>query len=397
VSWRRTSPLPLILPLALLGLLVGACQGQPTAEDSAPPFVFRELNLRQRDAEGRPLWEIGSPETRYDLSRRLAQARDLTGVLYRDGQPLYKLTASNAVVVNDGEVIQLEGPTRLERLDPERPAVLTALRLRWYPAQERMEIDRAPKLVQGDLELTAGLARFLIGAERLELRRAPVLRQLGAEPVRLELGLIDWLAASGDLTAKGPVRGQRQLRSGGQQRLTAPSLRGNTLAQTLDLQAPVRLEDPSRKAVLNAQLTRLHLQDRTASSGLPFQGSFGQTQISGGGFVLNAAASTVAVQKGCRLQQPEEQLTARQCFWNWRDGTARATGQVVLQRDADGFESRAEQLLGRIGDDGFVEFSTPGGRVQTQLRLPAPGGESPRTPAGSATPSRSDRVPAFQL
>jgi hypothetical protein len=318
-------------------------------------------------------------------------------VLYRDGQPLYKLTASNAVVVNDGEVIQLEGPTRLERLDPERPAVLTALRLRWYPAQERMEIDRAPKLVQGDLELTAGLARFLIGAERLELRRAPVLRQLGAEPVRLELGLIDWLAASGDLTAKGPVRGQRQLRSGGQQRLTAPSLRGNTLAQTLDLQAPVRLEDPSRKAVLNAQLTRLHLQDRTASSGLPFQGSFGQTQISGGGFVLNAAANTVAVQKGCRLQQPEEQLTARQCFWNWRDGTARATGQVVLQRDADGFESRAEQLLGRIGDDGFVEFSTPGGRVQTQLRLPAPGGESPRTPAGSATPSRSDRVPAFQL
>jgi hypothetical protein len=101
-------------------------------------------------------------------------------VLYRDGKPpLSSLTASNAVVVNDGEVMQLEGPTRLQRLDPERPAELTALRVRWYPSQERMEIDQSPKLVQGDLELTADQARFLIAAERLELRRSPCCASSG--------------------------------------------------------------------------------------------------------------------------------------------------------------------------------------------------------------------------
>ncbi|MFM9099876.1 MAG: LPS export ABC transporter periplasmic protein LptC, partial [Cyanobium sp.] len=75
---------------------MASCRPQAIEEDSPTPFVFRELNLRQQDDQGRPLWEISSPETRYDLSRRIAQTRQLTGILYRNGQPLYRLTASTA-------------------------------------------------------------------------------------------------------------------------------------------------------------------------------------------------------------------------------------------------------------------------------------------------------------
>ncbi len=391
-SWVASS-LVLGSVLALIG-----CQPQAVDEDSSPPFVFRELNLRQKDPQGRPLWEISSPETRYDLSRRIAQARQLTGVLYRDGQPLYKLTASSAVVVNDGEVVQLEGPTRLQRIDPKRPAELTALRVRWYPSQERMEIDRSPRLVQGDLQLTAEMARFLIDAERLELRRSPLLQQRGAEPIRLATGPIDWQAASGAVAAKGPVRGERRLADGAVQRITAPALSGNSLAQTLDLQAPVRLEDPSRQAWMEAGPTRLALQSRIASSRAPFQGRYGKTEISGNGFELNLGKTTVAVQGDCLLRQPAEQLRAQTCLWNWKTDEATASGQVVLQRQANGQDSRADQLKGRIGDDGFAEFSSPGGgRVRTQLNLPSRGArQPPSSPRPSAQP-RSPRPPAFQL
>ncbi len=386
----------LLLGCSLLALV--ACQPQPIAEETATPFVFRELNLRQQDPQGRPLWEIQSPETRYDLSRRIAQARQLTGTLYREGKPLYTLAASTAVVVNDGEVVQLEGPIRLERLDPERPAELTALRVRWYPAQQRMEIDRSPKLVQGDLQLTSELARFLIDADRLELRQSPLLQRRGPEPLRLTVGPLDWEAATGAITARGPVRGERRLADGDLQRLSAPALNGNSLSQTVDLKAPVRFEQPARQAWVEAGLTRLYLQEQRASSTAPFRARYGQSQLSGDGFMLDLAANTVMVQGACRLRQPAEQLRANTCQWNWSTGEAVASGEVVLQRQASGQDTRADRLKGRIGDDGFAEFSSPnGGRVRTQLNLPPGSGAPPPAPARPAPAPQRTREPAFQL
>ena len=384
--------------LVACGLALVSCQRRVVEDESSPPFVFRELNLRQKDPQGRLLWEISSPETRYDLSRRIAQARKLSGVLYRNGKPLYKLTASTAVVVNDGEVVQLEGPTRLERIDPERPAELTALRVRWYPSQQRMEIDRSPKLVQGAWQLTAELARFLIDRERLELRRSPLLQQRGPEPIRLAPGPINWQAASGSLTAQGPVRGERRLADGTVQRITAPALTGNSLAQTLDLQAPVRLEDPSRQAWLEAGPTSLALSTQIARSSAPFRARYGKTAISGNAFVLNLDNKTISIQGDCLLRQSAEQLGAQNCRWNWQSNEATASGQVILKRQANGQDSRAEQLKGRIGDDGFAEFSSPGGgQVRTRLNLPARGArQAPSSPRPSAQP-RGPRPPAFQL
>ncbi len=387
------------------GLLVGGCQPERRHEAAVQPFVFRALQLRQRDAQGRLLWEISSPETRYDLTRRLAQARNLKGVLYREGKPQYRLTASTAVVINDGEVVQLEGPTRLERLDPQRPAVITAERVRWYPRQERMEIDRVPKAVQGNLELVAGLATFRIDLDQLELRRQPLLLQRGPEPVRLELGSVDWFPASGALQAKGPIRGRRRLGDGTEQRLLAPALSGNTLSQTIDLQAPVRLEDPGRAARLDSQTTRLNLLARTASSDQPFIGQYGRSRLTGRSFLLDGPASLVRIQGACRLQQPGDELSADRCQWNWTSGQVKAEGDVVLKRQQSGLESRASRLEGRIGPEGYAQFSSPSGQVRTRIQLPetpgrdgADGNPGPWLPGQrSGEEIRTDREPPFQL
>lgn len=383
--------------LLALGLL-GCAPPPPAPDPPAQPFVFRALNLRRQDQQGRPLWQLSSPETRYDLTRKLAQSRDLTGVLYEQGEPLYRFSAANGVVLNDGELVQLEGPIQLERLDEERPLLLTGLRLRWYPAQERMEIDRDPRASSADLELTAGLARFLIGKDRLELRRNPMLRQSGEHPLSLRVEELDWTPGSGVLEGRGPIRGERQLGDGLVQRLTSPGFSGNTGQQTIDLQAPVRLEDPQRQAVIDARATRLDLSRRQASSSEPFQGRHGPIRFSGGGFRVDAASETLQVKDGCRLQQPGEQLQAGSCRWAWAAGTVEASGSVVLSRQANGLETTAERLVGRIGSDGFAEFSSPGGgRVRSELRLPG-GGDGPGS--GSLRPDRNrprQRPPAFQL
>jgi LPS export ABC transporter protein LptC len=362
-------------------LLVG-CGTQVSKEEPAQPFVFRSLNLRQKDSSGRPLWELTSPEVRYDLSRRVAQARDLRGTIYAKGKPLYRITASSGTVINDGEVVQLEGPTRLQRLGP-KPLVVTSTRVRWYPKQERMELDRSPRASQGELLVSARRALFWIKQDKLELRGEPLLERSGAVGLKLALSSADWFPTTGQLIGRGPVRGERRLAASGLQTLSAPSLTGNSLLQLIDLQAPVQVLDPGRKGRLDASHTRLDLARERISSAHPFTAVLDQSRLSGTGFEAIGPSHTLMVPLNCRLNQPADSLVANSCSWNWQTNKIEALGAVELRRKALAQVTRAQRLQGVLNEQGMAVFSSPGARVETRVTLPprAPSGPDSRKPA----------------
>lgn len=358
-------------------ILLGGCQAPATKEEPAQPFVFRSLNLRQKDPSGRPLWEISSPEVRYDLSRRVAQARDLRGTIYAKGKPSYQITASSGTVINDGEVVQLEGPTRLARVGP-KPLVVTATRVRWYPRQERMEIDRSPRASQGDLRVSAQRARFWIQQDKLELLGKPLLQRSGDGAWTLALSSADWFPGTGALVGRGPVRGERRQAGGSPQSLTSPSLTGNSLRQVIDLQAPVQVLDPGRKARLDARATRLELALERISSPYPFLAVLDQSRLSGQGFEALGASHTLVIPQACRLQQPTDSLVANRCTWNWQTNQVTAQGSVELRRSAFQQITRAQQLEGVATKQGQVVFSSPGRRVESRLTVPPPRRDGPK-------------------
>lgn len=363
------------VPLLLLPVLLG-CQERPAREEAAVPFVFRALNLRQQDAQGRPAWQLTSPEARYDISRKLAQARQLRGTIFSGGQPLYRLSASSGTVLGDGALIQLEGQTSLERLGPQ-PLLVRARRVRWYPRERRMVLDQRPSVRERDLEMRADRADFLIDQDTLMLRGHPQLWQRPlpaaagpAAAIVVTVSEADWSPRSGILLARGPVRAVRRQRPGSPpQTLTAPLLRGNTLERVLVLQAPVRFSDPAGGAQLLAGDTSIDLGRERVVSQRPFTGAVRQLQLAGEGFELLQAQTLAVIAPGCVARQPGEQLSAERCSWNWRTQAIQAQGSVRLERRANGLVTRADQLEGRLGSDGQAVFSSPGQRVNTQLRL----------------------------
>lgn len=362
-------PRPPVVPPLAAALLLAGCLPAPRTEQAAPPFVFRSLELRQKDPDGQPSWELSSPEARYDLGRKLAQARELRGIIYAKGKPLYRVSATRGVVLNDGEVVQLEGPTRVERLGAN-PLVITALRIRWYPQQGRMRLDRQPYASQRRLELTARQAEFDFNAEKLVLLGAPLLVDRGQPQIRLRVKRVQWWADSGNLIGDGPVKGVRIVPGKGRQTLTSPSLNGNSQRQEVILASPVRVVDPAEQAELNAQATRLDLQQETISSDLPFSGRRGAMQVRGQSFSMLGKSTTLLIPQGCVFSQPGDQLTAQTCSWNWTTNRVQAVGGVELRRQANGQITRARQLDGRATSDGNVVFSQPGGSVTTQFRIP---------------------------
>ena len=399
----RALPL-LALPLLAAPLLGGCQQQQADTEEPALPFVFRSLNLRQQDPQGRPAWQLTSPEARYDLSRKVAQARELRGIIFSNGQPLYRLSATSGTVLNDGALIQLEGEAILERVGPQ-PVVVRARRVRWYPRQERMELDQRPTATDRDLQITADRALFLLDQDKLELRGSPAFSrrppQAGPKPqapadraadaIVITASRADWFPTSGKLEAPGPVRAERRL-GGGQppQVLTSPFLGGNTLEQRLVLQGPVRFLDPAAKAQMVGGETVIELGRQAVLSQQPFTGSIDKLQLAGAGFELLNDQTLAVIPSGCVLNQPGETLTAQRCQWNWTTQAIEARQNVVLRRQANEQVTRASQLDGRLGADGLAVFTSPQGRVKTRVRVPGgsqgSGPTAPRSQPGAARP-----------
>ncbi len=372
--------------LLALGLVPLGCSRKPTTfDDAAAPFVFRSLDLKQQNERGQPTWELTSPEARYDIRRRVAQARSPRGVIYVAGEPLYRLQASSGTVINDGEVILLEGAIRVER-HGKQPVLISARRARWIPNQKLLRIDRSPMAEDGLHRLGAEQARFLFDRDRLELEGAPRLErwsraidpfssQARSNPEIVALPRkLTWQPGDGALEAEGPLQINRQPpgRSSklASQTFTAAGLKGNTRQQRFQLKGPVQLRDPVETFDLDGQDLQLDGAAQTVSSEQPFGGHWKELTFSGQTLLIEARQTTATIGRACRLQRSGESLSAQLCRWNWQDESLFAEGDVDYQRDARKQRTRAGRLSGRLGPGGQLEVSTPGGRVISAFQVP---------------------------
>lgn len=393
-TWRRCAA------LAGAALLAG-CVSR-TREPAAPePFVFRALDLRQQTGQGKPAWDLTSPEARYDLVRQLAQARQPRGVIYRRAKPHITVSALRGTVIGDGEAIQLEGDVQITLLG-KNPVLIRGDQARWLPAQNLMVLDRRPSATDRTYRISAKQARYLLAEDLVELRGAPLLEQWSSRqdlrqerppaPIQVRASTVDWRPEQGELVATGDVLGER-FRQGRRARgsaaaeleLTATGLRGNLRQGFIDLLEPVRLRDRPGSSWLHAGPTRWALQQQTLTSAVPFRGARQDLRASGQALRIDLAAESVLVPRGCRLWQPTELLTAQRCLWHWPSGRFEARGDVELRRTAYRQVTRSAQLTGRIGPAGEAVFSSPAARVQSRVTLP-PKGAQRRSPTAGKPP-----------
>ena len=401
---RRSSLLSLGL-ISLLPLIAGCTRTAQQVDDNVPPFVFRSLNLRQQDKQGRPTWELTSPEARYDVRRRLARAIDPRGVIYKDGEPAYALEASSGTVINDGEVILMEGSIRLRQLG-KNPLLIKATRLRWYPSEELMRIDRNPEALDRQNRILADKARFLLDKQQLELRGKPELQRWSkrVDPLKdqsrpvpelvIKASRADWQPNTGLLDVRGPLNATRRPAAGSPpdqkpMTVTASALDGNTIKQEFVLKGPVNLLDPAESTTLRASRLRIDVKNNRIRSDQAFSGNRGDLLVRGQSLVVDGDNTTVRIPSGCEIDRPGERLRAQSCSWNWKTQAVTAQGSIGLRREANQQITRGERLSGRLGKDGQLEITAPGGRVFSQFKVPQRSGPAkPRRPRPKPEPIR---------
>lgn len=349
-----------LLPLASCG---GDRGGRGKGAADAPPFEFRSLNLRQQDLFGRPTWQLASPQARYDLRRRVAVLDGLRGVIFRDGQPAYRLRAASGTMLNDGQVLLLEGGIRLEQLGGT-PMLLRAVRARWYPSRQLLEIDRRPEALDASNRLSARRARFRFDRNHLQLQGQPRLEHWSRDfnplrqdpPGRPELVVrvrqADWSPLRGELTAAGPLEARHRPPGRPVDQppalLTASALEGNTLQRRYRLRQPVHFSDPVDRSLLSALDVDLDLRADVFSSTSAFTASRGPLRLFGQGFRAYRSQSLLLIPSGCLMRRGADSLQADQCRWNWSSQQIEASAAPSQQGRRGGRRSAGGRVLSRV-------------------------------------------------
>ena len=361
--------------LAVITGLIGCADEGSGSTSEAPPFVFRSLKLNQKKPDGLMDWSLNSPEARYELSRQLVRARDPIALLYKDGKPSFRVQSDLALVVNDGEQILLEGDVRLQQLNGAK-LLIQGDRLRWQPEKGLLLIEQRPRATDGTSRIGASEAQLQQRTNDLTLNGVVELERWNEDAdasnpdTTLRTGPAQWNLDTGLLNAQGPVLGQRRDEEGTVlEQLQGQNLRGNTIQGDITVQAPVNVQIPREKGVLRAQDTTWNFREQTIRSEQPFEADLDEAQIAGGRFRADLNDTTVDVISDCRIEQPGEKLTADRCLWNWQSEEVLAEGNVQLLREANDQITRASRLEGRVGEEGLITFTAPGGKVESQVRF----------------------------
>lgn len=365
---------PVILSVLVLGC---ASSTENRSKTAAPlPFVFRKLELEQKKSSGDIDWKLSSPEARYELTRRLVRAKRPIGVLYSKNKPSFAIKADFAVVINDGEQIMLEGDVQLQQINGQK-ILIKGERLRWEPELSRLIMEQQPRAFDDRSRITATLAILQQDTNSLTLS-GPVQLDRWQDKLALTIkpdtavrtGQATWNLENGSLKANGPVLGQRRDQEGVVlEQLEGRELTGNTQKGLITVKSPVMVTMPKNKGLLRAKDTSWNFRKQTLSSNDPFEGLINQTQINGESFLAELNQSTVVIPEGCRIQQPGEQLQARQCRWNWETDEVLATGGVRVERESNNQITEAETLSGSVGDEGSLTFTAPGNKVRSQVTI----------------------------
>ena len=225
-------------------------------------------------------------------------------------------------------------------------------------------------------EVTADKAVYYAPHSTLNLENNVVLRAWDAGIDRnLKPNLIayskfaQWNTDNGNLHARGPISGYQTDEPGKVRILTAKEINGNVKENWLDFMAPVRIEEPVDKLLINAGKTRYWIKEKKITSSAPVDGTFKELKATGSQLEILQVNKQVTIGKDCKLTQPGESLEAKRCRWNWGSGAVQAIGDVVLKRDELNQETRAQQLSGITTDEGRVVFTSPGDQVRTQLEF----------------------------
>ncbi|MEM8806889.1 MAG: LPS export ABC transporter periplasmic protein LptC [Cyanobacteria bacterium P01_G01_bin.38] len=292
-------------------------------EAQEPGLTLQNVTLEQPDENGNLLWKVKAKEVTYSPDQQIADIKAVEGEFYQDDRPIYKVKGDRGNIDQAGREFVLEGNVVATGIDSK--VTLKGEKLEWRPKEDLLLVEDSINGDHPQLKASAQKARLYNKAQRLELEGGVVGTTTQAPWFGLQATAITWHLEQERIETKQGLKVE-QFKSQDDKTVT-DRVTGNQGEVKLD-QKTVRLQE-------NVKLELLEQEPVVTTSSVA---------------LWNLEAETVAINAPVRVQQPKQQLTvtAAQAQMDLKQQLINFMGNVRAIAAKDSSQLTADRLSWQI-------------------------------------------------
>ncbi len=371
VKWRL-----LAAPLMSVGLVLGlfGCAGQNSTNQASPSpssspatqneLTFNDVTLEQADEQGRPVWKVQGRQASYSRKQKLAQVQKPFGELFIDGKVVYKISAQQAQIEQNGKQLFLTG--KIVATDTVNGVVLRGNELEWRPKEDLLIVRKQVRGTYQQIQAVAEEARVNSRSARVDLQ-GKVVAQATDPALQMRTTHLIWEVKKQTLIGdrpieidryKGKVISDRATANGANVNLKTKVLTLGPKAEIVATEPPLQIDSNALTWDLNAQVVTSNQPVKVVHRQQQVTTTANQGRMNLGNEIVHLTGNVSA--KGQRQQS----LNSQKLTWYLPTQLVEAEGSVVYRQVEPPVSFTGQKAVGKLQEQ---NITVSGGRVVTQF------------------------------
>lgn len=369
-KWRiLTTSLISALVLGLVG-----CSGQKTVKreslNTSPKPVnqnqltFNDVTLEQADEQGRSVWKVQGKQASYSPEQKIAQVLKPSGELFIDGKVVYKISAQQAQIQQNGKQLFLTG--QIVATDTVNGVVLHGNELEWRPKEDLLIIRKQIRGNYQQVQAVADEARVNSRSARVDLQ-GKVVANATDPALQIRTTHLIWLVKKKTLTGdrpieidryKGKVISDRATANGADVNLKTKVLTLQPNAQIVATEPPVQIASNSLTWDLNAEVVTANQPVKIVHRQQQVTTTANRGSMNLGSKIAHLTGNVSAI------GQRQQSLKAQKLTWYLPTKLVEAEGSVFYRQAEPPVSFTGEKAVGKLQEQ---NITVSGGRVVTKF------------------------------
>ncbi len=341
-----------------------ASQNTPQSPATQNELTFNDVTLEQADEQGRPVWKVQGKQASYSRKQKIAQVLSPSGELFTDGKVVYKISAQQAQVQQDGKHLFLKG--QIVATDTINGVVLRGNELEWRPKEDLLIVRKQIRGTYKQVQAFAEEARVNSRSARVDLQ-GKVVAQATDPALHMRTTHLIWEIKSQKLIGdrpleidryKGKVISDRATANGANVNLKTKVIMLGANAQIVATQPPVQIASNSLTWDLNAQTVNTNQPVKIVHRQQQVTTSANQGRMNLGNEIAHLTGNVYAI------GQRRQSLNAQKLTWYLPTQLVEAEGNVVYRQVEPPVSFTGQKAVGKLQEQ---NITVSGGRVVTKF------------------------------
>ncbi len=342
-SLGRSGKIIAILAVASVfsGLLVWLLQPKKSALKSGsggdaglldPSLKLDDLVLEQADDKGNLLWKLKAKKATYNRDKKEGEILDLSGELYQDGKPAFKISAKKGEIIGDGTVMMLK--ENIVAIAIKDGVELKGNEMEWKPKDDRLSIKNKFTAVHKQVKMAAKEGQYFSRKRQADLA-GTIVAEVKDPKLKLQTEKLTWLLEPQTVESNAPIVIERTPKKGVTDRATAEKGTYDLKTDVASLATNVQIAvvDPDVK-ITGEQLT-WDTKKNLVTAPKPFSALSATEQVTmssdRGEFKLKEKVAYLTQNVKASSQKNQATIATDKLTWYLEPKTFEAEGNIVYR------------------------------------------------------------------